>query len=305
MGLKRFLYMPLNSGVSGGAAAGTKMTFQLQKALRYSRLDIIYLDGTGAPVGILNLFTDVELLKNNKTFRIHSTYELDHLNSVNGSQYAAANLTTGAGATLRQVLPIFFQEPWRKNLAQADSMAINVDPSYGWTTFSLNLTLAVALPANAQVILLAYVDPIVALASGQSPTQMAKQVLRFDLPASGTQNDYDQLPGGWYYQAIYFKNPSGGGGYITDVILKQDGTLVRDKVLNTDNITAMVGAGLNPGVSQAAGGFGYDLVLDWDDPINSTLGGPGATSPWIHVDYSAAAAGNTRILAEVLGPLQN
>lgn len=300
------LQLPLNSGVTGGAAAGTKMSFTLPLGVRYSRLDVIYLDGTGAPVNILNLFTDVELQKNNKTVRIHATSELDHMNSLNGSQYAAANLTTGAAATLRQILPIFFAEPWRKNLTQADAMAWNVDGTYGWKTFTLNLTLAVALPAGAAVTLIGYVDDIIPLPSGASPMQTVKQVLRFDLGAAGNGNDYDQLPSGWQYQGLYIKNPSGGGsGYVQYATLKTalNGNLIRDKVLNTDNITAMLAAGLNPATSQAVGAFGYDLVLDYDDPLNNVL--VAATKPWLHLDYSGASAGTTRILAEVLGPLAN
>lgn len=302
MGLKRILQIPVPINVAS-QAAGSKLQLPIPLGYRYSRIDVVYIDGTGAPTSILTAFGDLELQVNSKTARIHSAAELDHLNGVNGTQYQAAGLITGAGAAEVQVLPLYFQEPWRKDLSQADSFAWNLDPSWGVNSVNLYITTAVALPATAQLFLLGYVDPVLATPKGGG-TQSVKRVLRYDLPANGTANDFNamQFGAGIYYQAFYFKNPS-GASYIQYVTLKQDGTIIRDRISQAENIALDVAASMNPGTSQAVGAFGYDMILDWDDPINSIL--PVADdSPWLHLEYAAAASGNVRVLADIYAPFQ-
>jgi len=305
MRTKRIILVPSNAGLGASSAVGTYI-YTLPKGVRYARLDLVYIDGSGAPIDISSdptgdfgtaggLLGDIELQTNSKTFRIHSACDLDHANTLNGTQYGRGALKTGAAATLRQPLPIWFREPWRKDINQADSMAFNCDPTWGINTFQIKITLAVAMPATATFYILAYVDDITPNPN-KGGLQALKRVYRYYLPANGNAGDYTQIALN-NIQTILMVNPT--GGYIQKCTAKLGGLLLRDAVYQPDNVAAMIGEGLNPAVSQVAGHFGYDLVWDYDDPIQSAL--PAAGNLWMHLDFSAATTGIIRTLVETLG----
>ena len=61
--------------------------------------------------------------------------------------------------------------------------------------------------------------------------------------------------------------------------------------------------GLLPGTSTSAGGYGYDIIFDYDDPLVNLV--VPQQSLWLHAEYSASASGKMRTLCEVFGPLSN
>lgn len=300
MSVKRILQVPITSSFAS-ATAGSKLFFPLQLGYRYHRIDIIYIDGGGSPTVVTTALADIELQINQRGFRLHAASELDHINGTNGTAYLAANLTTnGAAANERQCLPILFNEsPWRKDQRQADSLAVNADPSWGVNAFSLFITVGASnIPSTASILILAYVDNV--LANPKNMPQYLKHVKRFDLPASGTAQDFNTVfPVGVGYQALYFISPT--GGYLSYLTVKADGVTIRDRVSNFDNVAAMEAAGLVPGSSTSAAGYGYDMVLDWDDPIQNCL--VPVRELLLHAEYSASASGKLRTLADIYAPL--
>jgi len=309
MSCKRIIQIANSANLGASSGVGTYI-FNLPIGLRYARLDLVYVDGGGAPIDIsrdattdfgaaTGLLADVELLANSRSMRLHAACELDHLNTLNGTIYGRGAQKTGAGATLRQTLPIYFREPWRKDLAQADSGAFNADPSWGVNSFQLKLTLGAAIPATGSFLILAYVDGVLANPNSGNK-QTVKRVFRYDLPAGGTASDFTTInPGN--IETVCLINPT--GAYVQKVTVKLNGTLFRDAVLQGDNIAGMVGEGMNPCTSQTAAHFGYDIVFDYDDPFSSTLPAVTPGSFWMHLDFSAAASGATRALVETFGAI--
>jgi hypothetical protein len=297
MSTKRRLQLPAQTGILPTSPAGTIGTFNIPLGYRYHQINLVYIDGTGAPTDMRTMFADVDILRNGTYERTHSSLELDHLNNINGTGYGLQQV--GAGATQRQTQTIFLAEPWRKDKSDTDFMAWSVDAANGFKTFQLNCTLAAAFPATGQLMAWALVDAPIAPPKGGF--QSVKKVYRVQIPASGLSNDVNTLDERDAYQTLLLKNPT--GAYISSVTLKLGGNLILDNVQQYDNGAQLTNWGLNPSISQVAGSFGFDIVLDGDDPINSALGVNTANAPWLKLNYSAAATGNVIALVERLGTL--
>ncbi|MEI6075564.1 MAG: hypothetical protein WCS94_08330 [Verrucomicrobiota bacterium] len=320
MSTKRRITLPSISGIAGSSAAGTVGYFNLPLSYRYHQIQLAYQDGgstvqniatglaavNGSPSGT-GLIADLIVMKNGIAERTHSALQLDHLNGLNGSQYQiqSSNGSTG-GANNRQIQTIFFAEPWRKDKSDTDGLAWNVNAANGFNTFQLQITLGSAMPSTGSLVAYAWVEDAVLPPPNGKP-QAVKKVYRQSLPASGTSNDISTLDARDAYQVISLINPTGAA--IGKVTLKLGGTPVLDSVLREDNVGALTNTGMNPANSTTAGAFGYDIVLDADDPINSAL--PAPVSPWLTLFYTnvngaqtaATATGNVIALIERLGPL--
>ena len=297
MSTKRRLTLPSQSGIYPGSLAGTVGTWDIPLGYRYHQIDIIYIDGTGSPTDVRSLLGDVIVYRNGISERTHSALELDHLNNINGTGYGVQQV--GAGAAMRQTLPIFFAEPWRKDKLDTDYMAWSVDANNGFKTFQIKMTLLATFPATGSLIAMARVDAPIAPPKGSA--QSVKKVYRVQIPASGVSNDVTTLDERDAYQTLLLKHPT--GAYIQNVTLKNGGVLILDNQNQQDNVADLVNLGLNPATSQTPGAFGFDIILDADDPLNSALPVNTATAPWLKLTYSAAASGNVIALVERLGPL--
>jgi hypothetical protein len=129
-------------------------------------------------------------------------------------------------------------------------------------------------------------------------------VLRQQIAASGTAIDITTLPMTGYYQTLEMRNPT--GACIGKATLKVNGTAFRE-LLRDSNVAELVRQGMNPANSSVAGAFGYDLILDDDDPVNSALPAGGQNFQ-LHLDFynvsgaatAATASGNITALIEVL-----
>jgi len=296
MATKRKLLLPPPTGVVPGSAIGSVFTLDIPLGYRYHQIELVYVDGGGAPTDITALIGDLVLYRNGTPERTHTSLELDHLNGLNGSQYQRQQI--GAGAAMRQTQTIFFAEPWRKDKADTDYMAWSVDKQNGFNTFQIKGTLLVAMPATGALYAMARVDAPIAPPKGG---QAVKKVIRQQIPASGTSNDVTTLDEKDAYQTICLKHPT--GTYISSVSLKKNGVFVIEKQNVLDNVADLTNLGLNPANSTTAGAFGFDIVLDADDPLNSALPAQSDDSLWLHLDYNAAASGNVVALIERLGVL--
>jgi hypothetical protein len=296
MSTKRRIILPSITGIVPGSAAGAVGTFDMPLGYRYHEIGIVYVDGTGAPTDITALIGDAIMYRNGISQRVHTSLELDHLNGLNGSQYQRQQV--GAGANMRQTQTIFFAEPWRKDKSDTDYMGWSVDAANGFNSFQLKLTLLVAMPATGSLIAYARVDAPQPPPKGGA--QSVKKVYRQQIPASGLSNDVTTLDERDAYQTLCLKHPT--GAYVQYATLKLNGNFVLEKQRQEDNVADLTNLNLNPASSQAAGAFGFDIVLDADDPLNSALPALGQNI-WLKLDYSAAASGNVIALIERLGPL--
>jgi len=299
MSTKRRLKLPPPTGVVPGSAAGTVFTLDLPLGYRYHQISLVYIDGSGAPTDITALIGDLIVYRNGTPERTHTSLELDHCNGVNGSQYQRSQI--GAAAAMRQTQTVFFAEPWRKDKSDTDYMAWSVDKANGFNTFQIKGTLLVAMPATGSLYAWARVDaPIPPPKSG---AQSVKKVYRQQIPASGLSIDVTTLDERDAYQALYLKHPT--TSYILTATLKKNGAFVLEAQNVEDNVADLEALGLNPANSVTPGAFGFDIVLDADDPLNSALpvSGDAGDSLWLHLDFAAAAAGNVVALIERLGPL--
>ena len=94
------------------------------------------------------------------------------------------------------------------------------------------------------------------------------------------------------------KHPS--TGIITSASLKRGSELFHDDVAREDNVAHLVNCDMNPANSTTTGAFGYEIVLNADDPNRNGLVADGA-SLWMQLKFSAAAAGNVVALIERVG----
>jgi hypothetical protein len=298
MATKGKILLPSITGIAPGSPAGTVGTFNLPLNLRYSKIQLVYVDGGSSPTDILSMFDDILIFKGTKVQRTHNAAELDHLNSLNNqlgdTTYSRQQINTGAA--MRQSLNIYFAEPWRKDKADTDSGAWNVTKANGFNTFQMTVKLLAAMPSTGSIIAYAWVDAPLPIPAGK--TQAIKKVYRQQIPASGLAIDVTTLDQSDAYQVIALKNPT--GAYIQQVTLKRNGDLYMDQVVREDNVAHLINLGLNPANSVTAGAFGYDIVLDADDPVNSSLIAQGQAL-WLHLGFSASASGNAVALIERVG----
>jgi hypothetical protein len=309
MATKRRILLPQINGIGASSAAGAVGTLDLPLGYRYHSIEIVYCDGGASPVDMGSnaaflassnqILADVVLYRNGIAERTHTAAELDYLNLINGSQYGRQQV--GTGAAMRQTSTIFLAEPWRKDKADSDYMAWSADGANGFNSFQLKLTIGYAVPATGSFVIYATVDAPLAPPSGGA--QAVKKVYRQSISASGTANDITTLDARDAYQVIALKNPTGAA--ISKASLKVNGTIVFDSVNQLDNIARLVNSGLNVTTTNTpttATMFGFPIVLDADDPLNSALPASGAAL-WLKLDYSTTASGNVVALLERLGPL--
>ena len=305
MATKRKIYLPSIANIGAGSAAGTVGLVDLPLYYDYHSIGFEYLDGGATPQDIIygplgngagngagGLLGDIALKINTDTKRIHSAAELDHLNAVNGTEYARQQI--GAAAAMVQVLKLNFAEPWRKDTAQAAALAATLTPAFGVNSAQLQITLGTAMPATGSLKLFAVVD-----SPKQQPPQggaLVKKVVRQQIQASGTSIDVVTLDKKGFYQTVLLKHPS--TGYITKATVKVNGTVLRE-LGREANVAELLMAGMNPANSSTVSTFGFDIILDDDDPINSALPVEGQDLQ-LKLDFSAAAAGNVVALIERL-----
>ena len=298
MATHQLIKVPAISGIAPGSAAGTVGTFNLPLGYRYHKIALVYIDGGSSPTDILLMFDDINVYKNTKSQRLHNGAELERLNTINSTinstEYARQQI--GIGAAMVQIQEIYFAEPWRKDKIDTDSRAWIVTADAGYKTFQITVKLLAAMPSTGSLVAMAWVDAPLRLPAGK--VQSIKKVYRQSIPASGTSNDITTLDESDIYEMIAMKHPT--GAYIASATLKRNGDLFTEDTLREVNVAHLVNQGMNPAASTTAGAFGYEIVLDADDPAANGLIAEGQ-SIWLQLKYSAAASGNVIALIERVG----
>jgi hypothetical protein len=272
----------------------------LPRGYRYSCIGIEYSDLQASPVDILTAVGDMRLKINSKVNRLHSAAELDVLNKVNGAQYA--RLQIGSGTTMKQVIVIWFAEPWRKNADDQSRLAFTADARNGVNNFQLEIDLTASATGTPAITAFAVVDaPLPPPASGAA---LLSKTFRSSVSVAGVSIDIPTLDKGEVLQTLLFRNPTAGAGSnISKVTLKQNGD-TKHELTRTQNIGHLTAADMNPSTSTSLDTAGYDVILDADDPVTSGLPTNTNDNLALKVEFAAAASGSMTFLIQRLGTIE-
>jgi hypothetical protein len=196
------------------------------------------------------------------------------------SRYGAGHGAVLVG-TKKALIPIHFNEPWRKDERDQDALAWS---SARWQTFQVEVPLP-ATHAGFEVI--AVTDNFVP----EKPGMICKWIKQ-QYAAAGLRVDVSTLERRDWLQQISLFDPTTGD--IDRVELKIENTLLHD--LDFDqNEGLLTGVGMSPASSAQ-----YDLVLDHDDLVGSAVPLDGTKSALL----SIIAAGATEFVGSITAIIQ-
>ena len=257
MSVKRFVQAKRVTGVQVGKTA----TLDLPIGPRYHTIRLTASDTAGETV--TSIIDEMRLKINGKVERTMTADDLNQLNLLMGSIYGlhAAGTAAIGNNGYAEILPIFFAEPWRKDLTAQDGLAWNTG---NLSTFQLEIDVKAAA-AGASLSALAEVDTSI-ITSGTSagqPNPIGKITLweKLQIPVNGSPSECGQnfkdLSG--YLQQISFFDSN-----ITKVEIKVNDFLIREAT-KQENDSILVERGMSP----VSGRF--DVVFDHDDVLDSAL----------------------------------
>lgn len=265
--------LPTFNSIPASTVAGTAIV-DLPIGLRYHSiwLELGGVDAGNANAGIAfgTAFGDIRVKINGKVQRTHSATELNVINAINGTPYAAK--TKGTLFNYRTYLPIFFAEPWRKDIREQQMPAWNVN---GVRSFQIEVD-----------VLAGVTTPVIAgwyeyePATGTLGT--ISKVIRHTFPAVGTQADFNTLDRQDFIQAIHLFKPT-DTKCVTKVRLTANNNTVQDLLDTQQNMAALLARELTPatGVDNPR----FDLIFDADDPLNGALNANGLAELTLHVEF--------------------
>lgn len=291
--MKRKIDFPAWNGV----AAGQTATLDLPIGPRYATLRIAASNTAGAAV--TSIIDELRVLVNGKVQRTMSADELNQINKLNGSQFglvlAGTNLVAG-NAGHEELLTIFFQEKWRKELIHQEF--------FNWGTGNLgSFQLEADLNStNAGVALRSYgeVDQSIVTTNGknvQQPLGLISKWYRNQLQVTGTSQKLKLpfvLPNPDSLQAIHIFDED-----VSKVTLRI-GSFVLLERTKQENDGILLDSGMTPVSTR------FDVVFDDDDIPDSALpmsqfNGLDVTDLTIQLDLSDGTPRNIPVTFEVVG----
>ena len=260
---------------------------------------------------------DIRVKINGRVQRLHTASQLNRLNAINGTVYAAATWGSNAataGSRYGQVLTIWFAEPWRKSLGQQDALAL---PTSRINTLEVEVDFA-ALPTNGNAFVLsawAEVDGEPASDIHNDGVVVSK-VFRQNITggtAAGSAVDITTLDRRDLYTTIVadvgntaavsvaangITVAAGTNDFSAKLKITANGVDIHDV---PKNVAALMhnGNGLN------ANQFDLEAVLDSSDDIRSGLTGNGLSDLRVRIDNvsDVAASASWVLLTERTGPI--
>ena len=273
-------------------ATGQTATVDLPLGIQYHAIWLEVGDNGGTTIASGNLLGDIRVKINGKVQRTHSAVELNALNGVNGTAYLLKTSGTAGQAAYRSYLPIYFAEPWRKDVKDQQMPAWNVAGD-GISSFQIEVDIKAGLTTPV-------ISGFYEWAPATGSLGAIGKVIRQTVGALGTVQDFNQLDRRDFLQGIHlFPTVEGTPKYVNKVKLTYNGAEQQDLITTLENQAKLLGRAMNPDTS---GTPRYDLVIDYDDPINGALPLNGLAEFTLHVEYNAAAAGNLVMLIERAGP---
>ncbi len=278
-------------------ATGQKATLDMPLGIRIHAIWLEFSDAAGAFAQnfsaidtCLDAFaTDIRVKLNGHTQREHTPKQLNQINGSNGAQYNAINFVSGTAntATARVRLPIYFKEPWRADTIARDLPAWNVDA--GQNSFQIEIDVKSGL-VTPNITGWYEWEPLRQDVNGGKLAAVTK-MFRQSLPALGGSNDFSirNVATTGFLQSIHFF-PITAANYVNKVRLRANGSDVQDLIDAGQNAALLRGSDLLPDTTVAPR---FDLVLDYDDPLNSALRLDGLSSLDLQTQYAAAGVAIT------------
>lgn len=270
-------------------AAGKKAVVDLPLGLRYHAIWLTLGNNAVAANAITDLVDDIVVKVNGKPQRTHTGRQLNELNSVNGSAYALQAEGTNGQADRRLYLPIYFAEPWRKVPEEVHSLALRAN---GIQSLQVEVNVKAGL---ASPIVTGWYE----FDYDNRDIGMLSKFIRQDYSAVGTSRDIVTIDKRDFIESVHFF-PTSDSKQVTEVKVTANGEEIRDRVTYSQNLVLLAGRELTP----VAGN--YDLVFDYDDPINGALptqaNGRPINELTFKVTWASAANGTQTVIIKRTGP---
>lgn len=268
-----------------GIAAGYPATLDVPLGPTYDNIKLVCYGG--ATQNLTTILGDIRLKLNGNVQRVmDASLDLDALNKLNGSIFGCTNdagSVSGMGATKPLILPIYFGEPFRKQYASQDALALGTK-----NLSSVSLEVDIKAGATSPVLrAIATVQDVSRDVAG-----IAKWVRSLH-PVSGTGADITTIPVQKdAIQSISFYDPT--GATITGVKITVNGVDLFER-LKVEQDAELTDQGLTP----VSGRF--DVVFDENDVLSDALATGNVRDFRVHLDFSAAASGNMKSIIQRVG----
>jgi hypothetical protein len=238
-------------------AAGKKNVVDLPLGLRYHVIWLELGNNAVADNALSDLVEDIVVKINGKPFRTHTAEQLNDLNGINASNFLAKVSGTDGEADRRFFLPIFFAEPWRKDQADVTALALRANGIES-LQIEVNLVAGLAAPVLGGFYEFDY---------DNRPIGLVSKFIRQDYSAVGLSRDITTIDKRDFIESIHLFPTTGTARSVAEVKVTANGEEIRDRITFLENAAALLARELFPD----SNGLRYDLVFDYDDPINGAL----------------------------------
>lgn len=131
---------------------------------------------------------------------------------------------------------------------------------------------------------------------------LISKAIRQDYSAVGTSRDITSIDKRDFVEAVHLF-PTSDGKYVSEVKLTANGEEIRDRITYLQNRATLLGRQMIPDTVAAPR---YDLVFDYDDPVNGALptqvNGKPINELTLKLTWNAAASGTQTAIIKRTGP---
>jgi hypothetical protein len=270
------------NNISAVAASGTAT---LEVPLSFGRMQYLqlqhgYTAGTNTVAAAMTNITEIRIVVNGTVVRTMSGTELRDQNLLHGTGYDCTGVPNTAPGVC---IPIFFVEPWRKDVRDQDALAW---PSVGMESFQIEVVLGAASTPTLRAF--AIVDDVVG-----SKTALVCKWIRQIANGGSTVVDFSTLERRGYLQQISIYPTAA----LTKVEVKKDGIIIHE-FTKAANEAAMGHFGMAPTASGRVTNVA-DVVFDHDDLLGSAVPLMGSRDLNIRLE-SGSSLGSSTLLTQRL-----
>jgi len=254
-----------------------------------------YAAGTNTAVAAAANITDIRIKVNGRIQRTHSGTQLRDMNNLMGTQTSALQYDfTGVPNTAPGVtIPIFFAEPWRRDVKDSDALA-------WWTnqfeSFQIEVDLGAA--STPTLVCWAIVDDPIAFPKELQPIS---KVYRLNVNAAGTAYDITTLDKRDYLTQMTIYPDSGGSNQPSRVYLRKDSVILHELTVSANLALNQNMGGMMPVLSTVRTANVYDLVFDTDDLLGSAPLLQGARDLVLTIESASAMSGTQTLILSKVG----
>lgn len=279
---------------ASAVAASQTATFDLDLGKRYHSLwleigDTATIAGTTVDAVLAVAIDQIRLKVNGKVQRTMTAVELNRLNGLMGSAYdgscSLASLSSGLTAGAKIYLPIWLSEPWRKNNAEVPLTAWN---AVGIDSLQLEVDMHSGLTAPVLTGFYEYDAPTGGMGA-------IVKWMRQSFGPAGTTQDFNTITKKDWLQSIHLFVPTGAAWHVDKVKFTANGAEIHDLLNTLENQQILAGRELVPETLASAlvsNHPRYDVVFDYDDPVNGALNANGLNEMTLHLEYSGTPSGS-------------